>query len=201
MIPPRPAAPPPTPIRCERVLFVEGPSPMHFFEAFLKQLNRDKDVDIRSFGGNNQLRAALKALVATSEFQSLVSSLGVVRDAEENAVAARDSVNDAIANSNLPANVTCSVLILPGSDRSGMIETLCVESVKDDAALECARRFFDCVNDTGLPVDRHYDKRLTQAFLSTRQEVELPLGLAAYRGYWPWASEAFHEIRSFLLAL
>ncbi len=202
---PRPpkTAPPPVPVSLSKVLLVEGPTPTHFFEALLKELGLKDKVEIRDFDGVEHLRAFVRALAATSEFRLLVKSVGVVRDAETNAKAARQSAEDALAAAGLPEGVQTSVFILPDNKRPGMIETLCIDSVRQDPVFPCVEQFFKCVETQGvdLPGAPQDAKNYTQAFLATREDVELYPGIAAYRGYWPWDSPVFDDLKKFLEAL
>jgi hypothetical protein len=200
--PPR-RAPSPVPVGLSKVLLVEGSTPLHFFEALASELGLNDQVEIRSFGGVEQLRPFVRTLASTSEFRRLVRSLGVVRDAETDAKAARQSVEDALAAAGLREGVQTSVFILPDNERPGMIETLCVESVRQDPVFACVEDFFECVETqgAGLPGGPQDAKNYAQAFLATRKAVQLFPGLAAYRRYWPWESPVFDDLKGFLQAL
>ena len=84
-----------------------------------------------------------------------------------------------------------------------MLETLCVDSIRQEPVFSCVERFFECVGKQGvdLPSAPKDAKNYAQAFLATRKEVQLFPGLAAYRGYWPWDSRVFHDLKEFLKAL
>jgi len=149
---PRPpkTEPPPVPVSLSKVLLVEGSTPLHFFEALLSELGLHDLVEIRDFGGVRDLRPAVRALASSSEFRRLVKSLGVVRDAETDAKAARQSAEDALAAAGLPEGVETSVFIPPDNKQPGMIETLCVESVRRDPAFACVEEFFKCLGTQGV---------------------------------------------------
>ena len=204
MIPKAPkTAAPPVPVTLSRVLLVEGKTPFHFFRAMLEELGLLDEVEVRDFGGVRELRAFVRALASTSEFRSLVKSVGVVRDAERDAKAARQSVDHALAAASLPEGVRTSVFILPGNEREGMIETLCVDSIRQHPVFSCVEQFFECAGKHGvdLPSAPRDAKHYAQAYLATRKEVQLFPGLAAYRGYWPWDSGVFDRLKKFLKAL
>jgi hypothetical protein len=65
--------------------------------------------------------------------------------------------------------------MLPNGKQPGMIETLCVESVRADPAFECVEAFFRCVETKGiaLPSGPIAAKSYAQAFLATRPEVQM----------------------------
>lgn len=209
--PPRAAPAPPVPITLEKLLLVEGATPMHLFEALLRHLGLSGQVEIRDFRGVGDFRTFVRDLAKTAEFQTLVRSVGVIRDAEQDTAAARQSVTDALAAAGLtPAGtpgVRTSIFILPDNANPGMIETLCMQAVKQEpnlaAAGGCVDEFFLCLQRSGVavPTDNRFAKHQAQAFLATRPEVQLFPGVAAYRGYWPWDSPAFDPLKQFLRSL
>jgi hypothetical protein len=213
MIPrPAPALPAPLPpVSLPRLLLVEGDTPLHFFEAFLTHLALNTGIEIRNFRSVTNLRAFLIDLAATAEFQTLVTSVGIVRDAEADAAAARQSVEGALTAAGLTATkvppITTSIFILPDNASPGMIETLCMQATEAEAAhrgaCTCVAEFFTCLGRSGasLPAEPKLAKNRAQAYLATRMDVQLFPGQAAYRGHWPWDNPVFDRLRLFLQAL
>ncbi|MFH1924824.1 MAG: DUF3226 domain-containing protein [Planctomycetota bacterium] len=183
--PPETAPPPPIPVSLSKVLLVEGKTPLHFFEALLSAMGVRSEVEILDFGGVDQFRAFVRTLASTSDFRRLVKSLGVVCDAESDAKARRQSADDALAAAGLPKGVRTSVFILPDNRSPGMIETLCIESVRQAPVFACVEQFFQCVEGQGVDLSEapQSAKNYAQAFLASRKEVQLYPGIAAYRGY------------------
>ncbi len=68
-------------IEKSKLLLVEGPDDLSFFDALLRHLNR-QDIDVRSYGGKDNLRPFLKGLPAFPGFVNVVS-LGITRDADD----------------------------------------------------------------------------------------------------------------------
>src|SRR5262249_14199645 len=137
MIAPRRRTPYPENISLSRLLLVEGETPSHFFEALACHLGISNTIEIRSFGGNDNLQNFLGAIVKSHGFAETVQSLGIIRDAEMDAVAARQSVDSKIAIAKLPAQIKRSVYILPDNAKPGMIETLCLESISHQPHFPC----------------------------------------------------------------
>ena len=81
-------------------LLVEGKDAANFFRELVRRLSLP-DVDIHDFGGVDQFRRFLAAFVAAPNFGN-VRSIGIVRDAEQSADAAFQSVRDALEHVNLP---------------------------------------------------------------------------------------------------
>jgi hypothetical protein len=195
--------PTPAPITQSKVLLVEGRTPLHFFDAILKHLGLRDHIEIHDFGSVNNLRNALRALAISSGFRTQVKSLGVVRDAESDAKTARQSVDDALAAAELAQGVETSVFILPDNNRPGMIETLCLDSVRDEPVFACVEDFFECAKNHGIDPSSspQAPKSYAQAFLALQDKIEPYPGRAAYHGYWPWDSPVFDELKEFLRAL
>jgi len=197
-----------TPISRDKLLLVEGETPKNFFEALLKHLNLHQQIEIRSFGGVNELPAFLKMLTGATGF-ACVKTLALIRDAEADAQGARQSVKDALQAAGLSrqTKLRTEVFILPDNQSPGMLETLCMEAVKHSPELDgrhtCVEEFFKCLESksVSLPGDYRLAKHKAQAYLATQEEVQLYPGTAAYKGYWPWDSRVFDVLKRFLQSL
>ena len=139
-----------------------------------------------------------------------VRSLAIVRDAETDADAALQSVRSSLGSADLPVPAgagvrsagtpAVSVLILPDRGRRGMLETLLCETFIGEER-ECIDRYFECMRP--LP-----DVSLVQAYkagvhawLATRPEPHVSVGVAAKKGYWDLDHPALGGVRAFLAAL
>ena len=142
-------------------LLVEGNDQRNFFEAFIEHLSL-ADIQIQNFGGVADLRPFLSILVKRSGFRETVQSVGIVRDAETSAQAAFQSVQSSLSNAGLPvpnqperragSSPAVTVLILPGNNRPGMLETLLNETFANTPVDDCINAFFGCVEDAaGVP--------------------------------------------------
>lgn len=199
----------PTQIKEPTQLFVEGKDVSNFFETFIRHVAVRNAVQIQNFGGVNELRSLLRSFVRMPNFD-IVERIGIVRDAEESAVAARQSVMDSLRIANLPVpgdgeepdgSLSVHVLILPDGEEQGMLETLLCRSVVDDPVNGCIEQFFDCVNSLPGTDIRRRDKARAQAYLATRPVPQISVGVAAREGYWPLDHEAFAEVRDFVTLL
>ena len=187
-------------------LLVEGKEEQLFFGKLIQCMGLS-DIQIQPSGGKTKLSANLKALRNMPEFNEVVS-LGIVRDADTDPSGAFQSVHDALGRAQLPmpsasllpagTNPRVVVLILPAGDRTGALEDLCLEAVAGDPAMPCVKGFFDCLKEKSLCLPRDLEKAKVQAFLASRKEEGLRLGEAAEKGYWPWGSPAFDQIKEFL---
>ena len=197
------------PIESEIQILVEGNDQRNFFEAFIDHLSL-ANIQIHNFGGVGQLRDFLEGLVDATGFQA-VKSVGIVRDAETSAQAAFQSVQSSLRNAGLPVpnrpeertdgSPAVTVLILPDNNRPGMLETLLNETFTNTPEEACINAFFECIEDSsGVPIQRPHKAR-AQAYLATKPEPHLSVGVAAKRDYWDLDHPIFDQLRQFLTAL
>lgn len=186
-------------IQKTKLLIVEGNHERDFFEAWLRILGT-QDIQVMPIGGKYLLRDNLTALVKQRLFPT-VTSMVVVRDADDNPAGAFDSVCSALTSVGLtrpsqvytftPGMPAIAVVIVPGANRSGALEELLLETVDVDPVAVSAQTF---ITDTmallatnGLrnpPPAHRYGKACTHAFLATFEEPDKDLGKAALSGVW-----------------
>ena len=173
-------------------LLVEGNDQRNFFEAFISHLSLE-NIQVQNFGGVDELRGFLLALVDTPNFHGTVQSIGIVRDAETSPTGAFQSVRSSLENAGLPvpdsprkrtdASPTVTALILPDANHQGMLETLLCESFAATPVAQCIDDFFGCVERlSGVPVGRP-DKARARVYLTTKPEPHSSVGVAAKRGF------------------
>lgn len=189
-------------------LLVEGNDQRNFFEAFARHLSL-QDVQVRNFGGVTELRGFLSALVSMQGFPA-VRSLGIVRDAEADAESALRSARSSLDNAGLPVppgagvrsggTPAVSVLILPDGSRRGMLETLLCDTFADAPERACIDDYFACVRDLPSVSFGRADKARVHAWLATRPEPHVSVGVAAQKGYWDLDHFALAGVRAFLAA-
>lgn len=189
-------------------LLVEGKAEHNFFEAFTQHLGFQEKPQIQEFGGAEGLRGFLQGFVKLPGFDS-VTSIGIVRDADESAARARQSVESSLRNAGLPAPGDAQtgsapavhVLVLPDGEEPGMLETLLCQTFASDPVNGCIDEFFDCAGTYPGVEFRRPAKARAQAFLATRPSPGVSVGVAAKKSYWCLDHEAFAGIRAFLTTL
>jgi hypothetical protein len=192
-----------------RLLVVEGVDERLFFGALIRHLGLEKDessrIQIWALEGKTSLRAKFKALTLASGF-SRVTSLGVVRDANDDPNAAFSSIQDALDFVDLsvpqetmtPVGAKPTVIVTLVPDKgAGMLEDVCLAAVQKDPAMACVDKYFSCLRGNGISSFQNAAKSKVQAFLASRREVKR-LGEAAQAGYWPWNAQAFRPVTDFL---
>ncbi|MDE2735243.1 MAG: hypothetical protein OXI72_12675 [Gemmatimonadota bacterium] len=187
-------------------LLVEGNDPRNFFEAFVEHLSL-ANIQIQNFGGVSELSGFLRAFVNAPGFQ-IVQSIGIVRDAETSAERAFQSVQSSLERAELPmpdspaertdTSPAVTVLILPGDNRQGMLETLLCESFADDPVEDCINDFFKCVESLPNVSIERSDKARAHAYLTTKPNPHFSVGVAAKNDYWDLNHSVFSTVRDFL---
>ncbi len=159
-------------------LLVEGNDADAFFEAMIRHLSLE-NLQAQNFGGVAELSTFLPAFVKLSNF-SRVTKIGIIRDAEDSAAGAFDSVRGSLERAGLTVpdaighltgnRPAISVMILPGANRTGMLETLLCETIRDEGVQTCIDKFFECIEELqGKTVHRPHKAR-ARAFLATRRD-------------------------------
>ena len=202
--------PEPNTIESKIQLLVEGNDQRNFFEAFIDHLSL-ADTQIQNFGGVTDLRPFLSILVKRSGFRETVQSVVIVRDAETSAQAAFQSVQSSLSNAGLPvpnrpedragSNPAVTVLILPGNNRPGMLETLLNETFADTPEEACINAFFDCVEAIPTVSINNPDKARAYTYLTTKPNPHHSVGMAAKQRHWNLNHPVFDQLRQFLRAL
>ena len=203
-----------------KLLLVEGNDDLRFFGAMSKHLVLNS-IEISSYNAKANLRNDLAERVRNPDFQT-VTSLGIVRDADESAQSAFDSVIGSLRRAGLPTpdapvvpiesdGLQVSVLILPPNETRGELEDVCLSSMEGTLDLQCVESYLDCLSKSGPPVYENNKAkvrlhsylaagpvRATQSRQPARRQPGLRLGEAAEAGVWNWSSPAFERLSEFL---
>ena len=134
-------------------ILLRGLDEVNFFNALLAQLGVN-DIDVIDTGGKTNLSVVIAALVRSPHFPN-IQSLGITRDADHDAAGVFQSVCLCLKPTTSPGRRSraswsrgrlvsvCS--ILPGNQDPGMLEDLCLSSIRADPAYSCLDNFFQCV--------------------------------------------------------
>ncbi len=197
-------------IHQRKILAVEGQDEVKFFEALLKYM-RITDVEVHEVGGKNQFKDKLPALVRMRGFSD-VEILAVIRDADEDANAAFESIRNILEKEGLESPTKMNqfsantikpivgIFIMPGNSDTGMLEDLCLKTVKSHPAMKCVDLFIDCVLKLNNP-PKNSSKAKAQAFLAAMPEIEKSVGIGARKGYWNFDSSELTKLKSFIKKL
>ena len=167
-------------------------------------------IQIQNFGGVTQLGEFLKGFVKMSDFSG-VTSVGIIRDAEGKAADAFKSVQGCLKDARLDVprmtrervgeRPAITVMVLPGDNQAGMLETLLCETFRDEGVCTCIDTFFKCVEEVQREAVHRPYKARARAYLATKQDPHLSIGVAAQRGYWNLDHPALQPLCEFLVAV
>ena len=190
-------------------VLVEGHEEVRVFGRLTANLGLTS-VQCHPYQGKPKLREFLRTFTALSDFAK-VRSLAVVADADFDVGATRDSIRGALQNAGLPqptdpltevsaGNLSVSYLILPHSRDQGMLEDVCLESVRSEPVMECVDQFIECVKGKreNWPKPEDEAKARVHAYLASLTPPDLRLGEAAQKSLWNFDSAAFDPLKELL---
>jgi hypothetical protein len=205
-----------------KLLIVEGRDEQLFFEAAFQNYLGLTGIQVMPIGGKKRLTRSLEILVNDVQFPT-ISSLAMLRDADTpsghapaastattEAIKAFQSICGSLGHVGLPCPAAhgqfvdgpprVGIFVVPNGVDDGMLETLCLRSVATLPDFPCVDGFFQCLQQHS-PLPNNLHKARAHAWLASRREPGKRVGEAAQAGYWPWDSDAFTDLWSFIRSL
>ena len=197
------------------LLLCEGEDEVSFFNAWFLELGIT-NVQVVAYQGKTKLAQFLSDLTKVSGL-SQVNRMAIIRDADENATAAQQSVQHAVEAA--PASIRSlnpPVFVLPGDGKQGALESLWLASLATDLLAPCIDEFFRCIQSKGWQPSEVFaknDKAKAQLWIATKDIPNERFGLAAWHGRKetnkPWMSEkwidfnhpSFAPLKQFLISV
>ena len=191
------------------LLIGEGKDEVRFFNSLLKFLEIS-NIRVEDYKGKDNLRTYLQALKSRPSFSEL-TSIGITRDADNlPPKSAFDSICSSLRKVGLsiPNNQgekttetpSINIFIFPNNRDSGMLEDLCLESVKDDGAISCVEQYLECAKENASRQPNNVAKAKLHAWLASKEIPDKRLGEAAEAGYWDWQNAAFDVLKEFIFS-
>jgi hypothetical protein len=230
------------PVGKTRLLMVEGRTDLEFFRqlGFYLKFTKDTPLQIMEYEGKDNLQNFLALVQNEPEFK-YVTHIGIVRDADFTG-GAFQSVQSALAGANqenldrkpypIPVAVTnflvandlqVGVFIMPDGQSDGMLESLLLRVLQDDAIMTCVDDYFACIEKTNInPKPEPLPKATMRVYMaalyqgkirsyiegknidfeaSTDDRNKSYLSDIYKMTWWTWEHEAFNPIKSFVLKL
>jgi len=198
----------PIKIEYSNLLIVEGYDEKCFFEQLIKYLDLH-DIQIENVGGKNNFKNKLPVILKTPGFSN-VKKLAIIRDADKDDTNAFSSIVNILKKVEekeltLPkkkssfsnGNPQIGIYIMPGNSNMGMLEDLCLETVKDHPAMKCVDSFYECVSKLTNP-PKIPSKAKAQAFLAAMPEIKQTVRAGAEKSYWDFNSPALDDLKEFI---
>lgn len=194
------------------LLLVEGRDEVNLFNALLGQrFDAEPEIQVIAAGGRDKFPANLKAIHNMALARPTLRAIGVVRDADEDAGAAFQSVCDHLRNVGYqppPAHGKFSggvpaigVFIVPDGEAPGAVETLCRRSRVGDDVSGCVDEYMKCLHEHEAMRSTNVDKTFAHAYLAAMGDPVARVGEGALQGAWDFGSPAFSELSGFLRSL
>ena len=161
-----------------RLMIVEGKEDQEFFIQLAMHMNviDGWPLHIEQLEGKGNFREYLLALARHPRFGEL-TAIGVVRDADfgtNSFQSMRDTIQSAndVSPRQLPVpqrtielaegTPSLAVLVLPSSEREGMIEDLIMDVFREDPVKVCVDAFFNCLRESDIAIsqEKHSKARL-----------------------------------------
>lgn len=193
-------------IQKNKVIIAEGDDDKNFIKKFLEYENIE-GVQVISLGGESKIRRTLPLFFTRGDLD-IINKLAIIRDADINSESKFTSTIDHIRNNNLTPPIFMNsfsnndpsigvfIITKPGFNH-GMLEDLCLETVKETEAMICVEIFFDCVNK--LPnKPENPSKSKCQAYRAALPISYPSVGVAALNRIWAFEHNALDELRRFL---
>ncbi len=206
---------PPKKIKENKLLLTEGADAFYFciwaYQAF-----GAAGIQVLDFGGIDDLSLYLRLLSQLPNFEK-VSTLVIIRDAEDNPSGAIKSIKSSLKKIGLPVPAEpfsfkgdrprLAYMIFPGfvknargktSFKPGTLEDLCLAIVQKDRVMECVEEYTQCLEDKGFLI-KHLHKLKLHAYLSGKHEFAgLKIGEAAKAGAWDWEHEKLEPFKKII---
>ena len=202
-------------IRKPKLLLVEGREDLAVFRELCDHWGLD-DIQIIAMEGIKNLRARLNVLVRDPGFRKL-RTLGVARDADDNAQSAFQSVRSALAecpplSTGLPpkagvrgaANPATIVFVVPDNTSPGNLETMLNRTRAGDPTDRCIDEYFDCLAQQAEfgPSERRLDKARAHARIAVSSNPARSVGHSVRAsGVWDLDHESLTPAKAFLAGL
>ncbi len=142
------------------LVLCEGKEDLLVIQTLAKHAGLEGKLTFQQYGGKDKLRAYLHQLKASPEYaRGEYSRILVTRDADSDFASSWQALKDSIAEAYSCETTTpgewikiengpeIAAWIIPGPGKTGMIETLCLESsrTKSPKVLECLDSFMSCL--------------------------------------------------------
>ena len=196
-------------ILSDRLLLVEGRDEVNLFDELIKQrIDAEAEIQVIDAGGVDKFPRSMTAIRTAARTRPTLRSIGVVRDADDNATGAFRSVCNHLHNAGYTPPAahgefsdtvpSIGVFIVPDGSEPGAMETLCRRSVEETDAAKCVDAYLECLERRGAICSNNPDKSFAHAYLAAMRNPVARVGEGAQSGVWHFESPAFATLSRFL---
>ena len=193
------------------LLLVEGKDDENFFWKFIhEKLGEDaaKKIQVLSYNGKDNLSSTMQTLLPLINSRSNFKAVAVIRDADQNATEAFQSVFDMLQRQSLNpssahAQISASrpavgIFIMPDGESPGELETLCRRSCADDKKSACVESYIQCLRDKEVLENSKEDKTFAHSYIASTRRPEVSFGVSALENVWDFNSTVFDSLTDFI---
>ena len=127
------------------LIFVEGKDDVAVIELLTAHLALTEQIQVIPADGKDKIRNLIRAFTLLEGFEQKVQSVAIIRDADADPAAARASAEDSL----IGLGKRTDVYLLPG-DGPGILEDLCLQTLRGRPDLQCVDTFMECMAATGI---------------------------------------------------
>jgi hypothetical protein len=190
-----------------KLVLCEGKDDQAVIEGLLGHLGIEAQVSVEAIRGRDKLGAYLRALSQRSDFaRQEVESLGIILDADNDPEGGWRRIVDQVESVfkvSLPAPDTkvgtrpgIIATLVPAGRRTGMLESVCLESVSTQPEHRCFEEYVECVKR--VTSREWHPKARFRAWMASQADYDFLVERAARENLLPWEHEAFESLRQFL---
>lgn len=199
-------------IESKHLLIVEGQDEKGFFDVLLKYLDINT-VQTINVAGRKNIKTTIETLSVITNFDK-VTNVGFVFDAEKNEAKSTFQSLEANLKKIFPAEyipkksgdvikakISCGIFIMPDNKRSGMLEDLCLDSVRHTSLFPIADSYVQDAKMLQSEADKekyNIHKALLQTYLAGLPKICNTIRVAVAKNVFDFENTVFSEIKKFL---
>ncbi len=196
-----------------KLILVEGPDDIWFFDALLADLGAPVDeVQVIDYEGKSSIGRTLGPLLLDpAVLGGGVTAIAIIQDADGDIARARKNISDACASVGLTGGsyggfsvsvshpaLSIGTFALPDGAANGDLDTLLFETLNGEPVSQHVEDYamaagFSAVHDAG--------KRKTQAYLASQSPIARGAGMGASNGHFRIRHASVDQVRNFISAL
>jgi hypothetical protein len=193
------------PTDATHVVLCEGREDQLILDALLSHLGLP-EVAVVDVGGKSVFRGNVRSVLGGQQAPNL-RAVAIIRDADNSRERQFQSARDAIRDSGhrVPRAVgrltsgfpSAGILIVPTGSEQGEMEDLCLAATRRLPEFACVSEFLECSARLRSTEYENPAKAQMHAWLAGQTQAYVRLGEAAQKGWIPFDSPAFADLRDF----
>ncbi len=208
-------------IKSKRLLLVEGNDEKWFCIQLIKAIEMNQnpenlDIQVIDIQGNQNFSSSLSLIIKSPNFDE-VTTIGFIRDAEKNPAESSynstcTSIKKYLSNFPIPEigktktenGLTCGIFIMPDNKTEGMLENLCLESVRNNPLYDNVEEYVEQAQSLLSESNKkkyNKPKAMVQTYLAGQPEIINTLANAAKKKIWDFSNPVFNDIITFVKQL